>query len=239
MTACDGNTSKKDVKAETTSAEDGVKEGSWNQDKAETTSVEDGVKEGSWNQDKTEYTNVYGEKISKEEYDIIFAMWNEKYYIDYASAELLDEYLFRTDFYRNDTLVIYEQDIEWSNDIKYSDFYYLRAKGNYNPYKVIAKATLDDALYEKMKNAFSESKEKGKSNIEEFYSIISKEDIEKVGATSDYEVFGGKTKMVLLDKYEAEGVNVGLFNDETNEMIIYYYNPNLEKEYVQSFEPTE
>lgn len=75
--------------------------------------------------------------------------------------------------------------------------------------------------------------------IVETDSIISKDDIEKVGATSDYEVFGGKKKMVLLDKYEAEGVNVGLFNDKTNEMIIYYYNPNLEKEYVQSFGPTE
>lgn len=60
-----------------------------------------------------------------------------------------------------------------------------------------------------------------------------------MGATPDFEVFGGKRTMILLNKYEAEGIDVGLFNDKTKEMIVYYYNPNLEKEFLQSFDPSK
>lgn len=206
---------------------------------AEVSTSKDELLHGSWNEDKTEYTTAYGEKISKEEYDKFFDMFNEEYIIELADKDAVDLYLLRTDFYRNDIMMVFEQDMEWSYDIEYTDFYFLCAKGNSTPYKVIAKATLDDQLYEKMKKGFSESEKKQKSSLDEFNSIIDEADTAKVGATSDFEVFGGKRTMILLNKYEAEGIDVGLFNDKTKEMIVYYYNPNLEKEFLQSFDPSK
>lgn len=232
LTAC-GNSNNSD----TSTVEKGKTKG--NNIEAEVSTSEEIVEHGFWNDDKTEFTTAYGEKLSKEEYDILLNMLNYEEEVEYLGKDSVDLYLLRTDFYRNDIMMVFEQDMEWSYDIEYTDFDFLCAKGNSTPYKVIAKATLDDQLYEKMKKGFSESEKKQKSSPDEFNSIVDETDAAKVGATADFEVFGGKRTMILLNKYEAEGIDVGLFNDKTKEMIVYYYNPNLEKEFLQSFDPSK
>lgn len=232
LTAC-GNSNNSD----TSTVEKGKTKG--NNIEAEVSTSEEIVEHGFWNDDKTEFTTAYGEKLSKEEYDILLNMLNYEEEVEYLGKDSVDLYLLRTDFYRNDIMMVFEQDMEWSYDIEYTDFDFLCAKGNSTPYKVIAKATLNDQLYEKMKKGFSESEKKQKSSLDEFNSIVDEADVAKVGATPDFEVFGGKRTMILLNKYEAEGIDVGLFNDKTKEMIVYYYNPNLEKEFLQSFDPSK
>lgn len=197
--------------------------------------------EGSWNDDNTIYTTFYGCKLSKDEYNKLMKKTQDKDFIDLATEDMIDFYLLRTDFYRTDMLKLYMQDIKFSDNITYSDFYSETAKGNFHDYKIIAKATLDDNAYAEMKTTYETARKL--SSVEDFNSLLSEEDKEKVGATKDFTVYGGREMMGLKvdenTKETAEGISVALFNDTTKEMIIYYYNPLFEEDMVEKTETAD
>lgn len=190
------------------------------------------IKRGYWNDDKTEYINAVGEKFTAKEYEKMLCMTGNEDTIDFMDSGTVDFYLRRTDFDRNDGLVIYMRDIKWSYDIKYTYYNFEVKMGNYDPYKVVAKSTLDENLYNTMKDAFANSNVRTKYSVNEFYKLISDEDKAEVGATTDFVVYGGNIKTTSFGK-DTQIVSAGLFNDNTKEMIIYYYNPALESEYVE------
>lgn len=190
--------------------------------------------EGSWDEDKTTYTTYYGYKLSSEEYDKLMKKTQDKDFIDLATEDMIDFYLLRTDFYRTDMLKVYMQDVAFSDDISYSEFYSETADGSFHDYKIIAKATLDINAYEEIKTSLENNNERGLTTVEDFNSLLNDEDRKKVGATGDFTVYGGKNMMGLKTDENttktAEGISAILLNEAEKKMIIYYYNPLFEQE---------